>query len=59
MDEKNFNYFEDVLKIFYICYGKLYDSVKESVKEAITKGLLKRTEIRIPRWDYYEFESKI
>jgi len=58
MDEKNFNYFEDVLKIFYICYGKLYDSVKESVKEASLKAF-KTYRNKNTRWDYYEFESKL
>jgi hypothetical protein len=57
MDEKNFKYFEDVLKIFYICYGKLYDTVKNHVKGADTK------DFKIYRekghWEYYEFGSKL
>jgi len=58
MDEKNFNYFEDVLKIFYICYGKLYDSVKKYVKEA-SPGGFKTYRNNDTRWDYYEFGSKL
>lgn len=57
MDEKNFKYFEDVLKIFYICYGKLYDTVKDYVKAADTKdfGIYQEK----GRWEYYEFGSKL
>jgi hypothetical protein len=58
MDEKNFNYFEDVLKILYICYGKLYDSVKESVK-AVSPKAFKTYRNKDTRWDYYEFDSKL
>ncbi len=57
MDEKNFKYFEDVLKIFYICYGKLYDTVKNYVKGADTKDFKIYREKG--RWEYYEFGSKL
>jgi hypothetical protein len=58
MDEKNFKYFEDVLKIFYICYGKLYDTVKDYIKAADPKGF-KTYRNKDTRWEYYEFGSKL
>jgi hypothetical protein len=58
MDEKNFKYFEDVLKIFYICYGKLYDTVKDYIKAADRKGF-KTYRNKDTGWEYYEFGSKL
>lgn len=57
MDEKNFKYFEDVLKILYICYGKLYDTVKDYVKAADAKAF--KIYRKKGRWEYYEFGSKL
>jgi hypothetical protein len=58
MDEKNFRYFEDVLKIFYICYGKLYDTVKDYIKATDPKGF-KMYRNKNTRWEYLEFGSKL
>jgi hypothetical protein len=58
MDEKNFEYFEKVLKIFYICYGKLYDSVKEYIQAVDRKGF-KEYWNKNTKWEYYEFGSKL
>jgi len=58
MDEKNFKYFEEVLKIVYICYGKLYDTVKDYIKSADPKDL-KRYRNKNTRWEYLEFGSKL
>ena len=58
MDEKNFKYFEDVLKIFYICYGKLYDTVKDYIKAADRTGF-KTYRNKDTRWEYYEFGSEL
>ena len=58
MDEKNFNYFEDVLKIFYICYGKLYDTVKDYIKAADRTGF-KTYRNKDTRWEYLEFGSEL
>ena len=58
MDEKNFNYFEKELKILYICYGKLYDSVKEYVR-AVERKEFKQYRNKKISWGYYEFGSKL
>jgi hypothetical protein len=28
MSDENFTYFEEVLKVHYVCVGKMYDSIK-------------------------------
>lgn len=58
MDEKNFRYFEEVLRIFYICYGKLYDSVKDYIKAADQTGFTTYRNKGIC-WEYYEFGSAL
>jgi len=58
LDEKNFRYFEETLKIFYVCSGKLYDSVTDHMK-AIDIGLLKTYDGKHNSWVYYEFGSKL
>ncbi len=58
MDEKNFNYFEKELKILYICYGKLYDSVKEYI-QAVERREFKQYRNKKISWGYYEFGSKL
>ena len=58
MDEKNFKYFEGVLKILYICYGKLYDTVKDYINSADPKDF-KRYRNKKTRWEYLEFGSKL
>jgi hypothetical protein len=58
MDENNFNYFEDALKIFYICYGKLYDTIKDDIKKMSPKGF-KTYRNKNTRWEYQEFGSKL
>lgn len=58
MDEKNFRYFEDVLKILYICYGKLYDTVKDYLRSADPQ-VFRTYRNKDTRWEYLEFGSKL
>lgn len=58
MDEANFEYFEKELKIFYLCYGKLYDSVKEYIG-AVDRQDFKEYRNKNTPWEYYECGSKL
>ena len=60
LDQDNFGYFEEELKIGYVCYGKLYDSVKDDVKK-IDSGRFKVYDNGKKKrlWEYCEFESKL
>jgi hypothetical protein len=58
LDEKNFEYFNNVLKIFFIGYGKLYDTVKDFVL-ASPNEQFKRYDNGRQLWDFIEFGSKL
>ncbi len=60
LDQKNFRFFEENLKIGYVCYGKLYDGVKEEVKK-VDSGTFKVYDNgkKKTMWEYCEFESKL
>lgn len=57
-DQKNFEYFENTLKIFYVCTGKLYKPVKEHVKKLDRKEF-EEYEGKNNKWEYCEFGSKL
>lgn len=58
MDEDNFKYFEQELKIHYVCYGKQYETVKEAAKQAHRKGC-KTYRSSNAQWEYNDFMSKL
>jgi hypothetical protein len=58
LDEKNLTYFAHTLGIYFVCFGKLYDSVKEyaagcsgSTYKSYTNGHT--------QWEYLEFGSRL
>ena len=58
LDEKNLAYFAHTLGIYFVCFGKLYDSVKEyaagcprDMYESYTSGKT--------QWEYLEFASRL
>lgn len=57
-DQKNFEYFEEVLRIFYVCTGKLYDSIKEHVRK-LDRNEFKEFEAKHNKWEYCEFGSRL
>lgn len=58
MDQKNFNYFEKQLKIFYICTGKLYGDIKEYV-QTIPLQSFKKYINGLQEWFYVEFGNQL
>jgi hypothetical protein len=58
MDEDNFKYFEQELKIHYVCYGKQYETVKEAAKQAHRKGS-ETYRSSNAQWEYNDFMSKL
>jgi hypothetical protein len=56
MDEKNFEFFEQQLQIFYICYGKLYESITAYARSATQ---YRQYRSRHTWWEYVEFGSKL
>lgn len=57
-DQKNLEYFEDELKIFYVITGKLYKGVKKHV-EGLAEKEFKDFIGKNNRWKYVEFGSKL
>jgi len=58
LDEKNFEYFEKELKIFYVCSGKLYESVTDYTK-GVDRKSFRTYKGKRNHWDYLEFGSKL
>ncbi len=58
LDETNFEYFEKELKIFYVCSGKLYESVTEYIKGVDIKSF-RTYKGKRNSWHYFEFGSKL
>ncbi len=58
LDEKNLNYFNNTLGISFICFGKLYNSIKKRV-ESISIESFKKFSNGKKLWHYTEFESKL
>lgn len=58
LDEKNFRFFEQRLKIHYVCVGKQYEDLKQYVQqipEESFKKLVKGTQ----SWQYVEFGNRL
>jgi hypothetical protein len=58
MSEKNFLYLEDVLKIHFICAGKLYDDILQTVGK-VPASNFEHYDGRHNVWAYYEFGNKL
>lgn len=58
LDEKNLAYFADTLGIYFICFGKLYDSIKEYVSGCPVSDF-KSFESGKTCWEYVEFASRL
>jgi hypothetical protein len=56
-DQKNFNYFEDTLKIHYIITGKMYDYIKEDLSQLDDSNFTKFNKNNM--WSYYEFGGRL
>jgi hypothetical protein len=58
LDEKNLHYFDATLGIGFICFGKLYDSIKQQVR-SISPAEFKEYGHGQKLWHYTEFNSKL
>lgn len=58
LDEKNLSYFAETLGIYFVCFGKLYDSVREYVS-GCGEDNFKSFENGKTRWEYVEFASRL
>ncbi len=58
LDEKNLEYFDKSLEIFFICFGKLYNSIKKRVAALSLNDFKKYTHGK-KLWHYTEFDSKL
>lgn len=58
MDNAIFSYFEQKLKIFYICAGKLYDDLKQYV-QANSLQSFKTYVNDLNEWQYIEFGNRL
>ena len=55
MDDQNFRFFEERLKIHYICVGKLYKDIKEYVEELPVENF----SLHNQTWNYIEFANRL
>ena len=55
MDGDNFQFFEDELKIHYICAGKLYEDIKSYVRELPLHTFCRHNLL----WQYVEFGNRL
>ena len=58
MDDKNFRYFEERLKILYVCGGKQYADLKEYVQQIDPKEFATFCNRQIV-WNYIEFGNRL
>jgi hypothetical protein len=58
LDEKNLHYFEEKLGILFVCFGKLYESIKNYVC-ALPTGYFGEYSNNRQIWHYAEFGSKL
>lgn len=58
LDEKNLSYFAETLGIYFVCFGKLYDSIREYVS-GCGRDDFRRFESGKTRWEYVEFASRL
>jgi DDE family transposase len=57
MSEDNFRYFEEELGIFFICAGKMYNSIKDFLGEIPVNERREYAGSHV--WDYIEFGNKL
>lgn len=57
MSEENFRYFEEVLKVHYVCVGKMYNSIKDYIGELPANN--RTTYFGSHQWEYIEFGNKL
>jgi len=57
MSDENFSYFEDVLKVHYVCVGKMYDSIKDYLGELPANN--RKVYFGRHQWEYIEFGNKL
>jgi len=57
MSDENFTYFEEVLKVYYVCVGKMYDSITEYIGELPANN--RETFLGRHQWEYIEFGNKL
>lgn len=53
-DEKNFDYFENELKIYYICAGKFYEDLKQTIANMPLEALVRNETV----WQYADFGDR-
>lgn len=58
MSEENFEYFEQELRIHYVCTGRLYDDIKEYLKD-IAAPAWSSYQNGKASWDYVDFGNKL
>ncbi len=58
MADENFTYFEEKLRIHYVCTGKLYDDIKNYAKDVDPKLYLDYEKGKI-LWKFIEFGNKL
>ncbi|MEA2096707.1 MAG: IS1380 family transposase [Candidatus Cloacimonadota bacterium] len=57
MSDENFTYFEKILKVHFVCVGKMYDSVKDYIGELPVNN--RKTYNGRHQWEYIEFGNKL
>ena len=55
MDDQNFRFFEERLKIHYLCVGKLYDDIKEYIQQLPVEHFSRHNQ----SWNYIEFGNRL
>lgn len=58
LDDKNFRFFEERLKIHYVCVGKQYKDLKKYVQNVPTK-MFKELSEQNQSWRYVEFGNRL
>jgi len=58
MDDKNFTFFEEKLKILYICVGKRYEALKKYVEQQPAKAFAQYCN-QNQSWNYIEFGNRL
>lgn len=53
-DEKNFDYFKNELKIYYICAGKFYEDLKQTIANMALESLVRNETV----WQYADFGDR-
>lgn len=57
MSDENFTYFEKILKVHFVCVGKMYNSIKDYIGELPVNN--RKTYNGRHQWEYIEFGNKL